>query len=56
MKQLLETAPALMLLRSLLVSDLVKGKLRYEDKHLQTFIVENKLTLTKREGGDKLGL
>ena len=40
----------------LTVSDLVKGKRRYKDKHLQPFVVENKLTLTKREGGGKLGL
>lgn len=50
MKQLLETAPALMLLCSLSVSDLVKGKRRYEDKRLQMFTVENKLMLPKGKG------
>lgn len=49
-KQLLETAPALMLLCSLPVSDLVKGKRRFEDKLLQTFTVENKLMLPKGKG------
>lgn len=50
-KQLLETAPALMLFPcSLPASDLVKVSKRFEDKRLQTFTVETSLCYQKGRG------